>query len=250
MRGMRSVVALGAFLMITAIMPAHGQNKLVMVTEAWAPFRINDSSAPAGFSGIDIDIIAILERELGITIEVQRHPWARALEMLRNGQADFCTGAAFTAERAQFMEYVPTSYFVVQPVFYAQKGLAGSVKSYGDLKGKVIGQSIDSFYFEPYNSDRSLDKLDLPTEKQVLLMLSLGRIGLAIGTEPNISYDISILGYRSKLERVDWIPSAHTDLFFAFSRKSPAVALVPRVDAALKRMLADGTIEKIASQYR
>ncbi len=159
MRGIRSVVALGAFLMVTAVVPSQGQNRLVMVTEAWAPFRINDSSAAAGFSGIDIDIITILERELGIKIEVQRHPWARALEMLRNGQADFCTGAAFTTERAQFMEYVPTSYFVVQPVFYAQMGLAGSVKSYGDLKGKVIGQSIDSFYFEPYNSDKTSTSL-------------------------------------------------------------------------------------------
>ncbi len=81
-------------------------------------------------------------------------------------------------------------------------------------------------------------------------MLSLGRIGLAIGTEPNISYDVSILGYRSRLERVDWTPSAHTDLFFAFSRQSPAVSLIPRVDAVLKRLLADGTIEKIASKYR
>ncbi|HUW71284.1 MAG TPA: transporter substrate-binding domain-containing protein [bacterium] len=250
MKCMRYAAVLGVFLMTVAIQPSHAQSKLVMVTEAWAPFRINNSTAPSGFSGIDIDIINILERELGIKIEIQRHPWARALEMLRNGQADFCTGAAYTAERAQFMEYVPTSYFVVQPVFYAQTERAGSVNSYDDLKGKVIGQSIDSFYFEPYNSDKSLEKLDLPTEKQVLLMLSLGRIELGIGTEPNISYDVSVLGYRSKLVRVNWIPPAHTDLFFAFSRKSSAVSLVPRVDAALKRLLADGTIDDIASKYR
>jgi len=250
MKRIRPALVLGVCLIAMATLPSYAQNKLVMVTEAWAPFRINDSSAISGFSGIDIDIIGILERELGIKIEIQRHPWARALEMLRNGQADFCTGAAYTAERAQFMEYVPTSYFVVQPVFYAPKGQAGSVKSYGDLKGKMIGQSIDSFYFEPYNSDTSLKKLDLPTEKQVLLMLSLGRIDLGIGTEPNISYDVSISGYRSQLVRVDWIPVAHTDLFFAFSKKSSGVSLIPRVDAVLKRMLADGTIEKIASKYR
>ena len=125
MKRIRPALVLGACLIAMATLPSYAQNKLVMVTEAWAPFRINDSSAISGFSGIDIDIIGILERELGIKIEIQRHPWARALEMLRNGQADFCTGAAYTAERAQFMEYVPTSYFVVQPVFYAPDGAGG-----------------------------------------------------------------------------------------------------------------------------
>jgi polar amino acid transport system substrate-binding protein len=221
-----------------------------MVTEAWAPFRINDSMFFSGFTGIDVELVEKLEKELGITIEIQRHPWGRALEMLRNGQADFCTGAAWTAERVGFMEYVPTSYFTVQPVFYAKKGKAGSVKCYADLHGKTIGQSMDSFYFEPYNSDSSLRKLQLTTEKQILQMLSLGRIDLGIGTEPNISWDVKNQGLSGILERVNWKPPEHTDLFFAFSKKSRFVSLVPRFDTAIRDLLNNGSIEKIAENYR
>jgi len=229
---------------------AFSQRKITMVTEEWPPFRINDPTEPSGFVGIDIDVVTYLERELGVTIEIQRHPWARALEMMKSGLIDCISGYAMTSERQIFSEYVPTPYYSVRPVFYALKGAGASIKTYDDLYGKVIGQSKNSAYFEPYNSDTRMLKKDLVTEVQIIQMAALGRIDLAIGTDPNISWDIAKLGLRDKLEQTSFIPTVKTDLYIAFSRKSPALDLVPLIDQAIAKMLVNGTFAKIIQKYR
>lgn len=230
---------------------AMGQNdSLIMVTEEWPPFRINDPKSPSSFRGIDIDIAERLAEELGVAIEIQRHPWARALEMMRNGQADMVTGAAHTKERETFMHYIPVSYCAVRPVFYAQRGQGQSIRSYQDLYGKKIGYSLHSAYFEPFNSDAKLDKVGLSTEQQLLQVLALGRLDLIIGTEPNISYDTSRLGYTEKIEPTAYGPPDRTELFITLSRKSKAIDLAPQLELALRKLMDDGTIETILRQYR
>jgi len=242
------------FLFLFLLLPGWASSqgaRMVMVTEQWPPFRLNDEKSPSGFRGIDIDIVQKLADELGITIEIQRHPWARALEMMRNGQADMVTGAARTAEREVFMHYVPVSYYAVRPVFYTQKGKGQLVNSYQDLYGKSIGYSLHSAYFEPFNSDSRLKKVGISTESQLLHVLALNRLELVIGTEPNISYDRARLGYVEVLEPTAYQPPDKTELFIALSRKSKnAMEYGPEVERILRAFMADGTLEAILRQYR
>jgi polar amino acid transport system substrate-binding protein len=241
------------FLFFLVLLPswAFSQNtSLVMVTEQWPPFRINDDTSPSGFRGIDIDIVKKLEEELGITIEIQRHPWARALEMMRNGQADMVTGAARTAERETFMHYIPASYFAVRPVFYTQTGKGQFIRSYQDLNGKSIGYSLHSAYFEPFDSDTKLKKIGLSTEPQLLQVLALKRLDLVIGTDPNLSHDRARLGYLDSLEPTSYQPSDKTELFMALSKKSKALEFAPEIERILRKFMIDGTIDEILKAYR
>lgn len=224
--------------------------KLVMVTEVWAPYRMNDATSPSGFAGIDIDLMSALEAKLGVPIVIQRVPWARALEMMREGQADLITGIARTSEREVFMRFIPTSYSAVRPRFYAPKGKGATVRSYADLKGKSIGMSTNSSYFPEFDADASLGKMGLSTEEQILKVLALGRIDLAIGTDPNLSWDIARLGYKDKVERTSWQPEATTPLYLAVSRKTQASDLAGRIDAILAGLLSDGTMDRILAKYR
>ena len=239
-----------ALALLLALPGLFAQTKLVMVTEEWPPFRIVDHGTASGFTGIDVDLAEKLEKAIGLPIEIQRRPWARALEMMKSGEADLITGIAHSEERAAYVLYVPTPYWSVVPVFYAQKGKGAAVRSYGDLAGKSVGYSLRSNYFEPFNSDGSLEKVGLSTEAQILKMLSLGRIDLAIGTNPNIEWDISRLGYKGLFEKVAYQPPGKTELFVGLSRASPAASLAGTVDETIRLMLADGTIKAIIDKYR
>lgn len=64
-----------------------------------------------------------------LKIEIQLHPFARCLEMIRNGDADTITGIAYTKERTEFIDYVKTPYMSVRPLFIARKGLGSSVQT-------------------------------------------------------------------------------------------------------------------------
>ncbi len=237
-------------LFFLALPGLFAQSKLIMVTEEWPPFRIIDPGTPSGFVGIDVDLTEKLEKAIGLPIEIQRRPWARALEMMKSGEADLITGIAHSEERAAYILYLPTPYWSVVPVFYAQKGKGAAVLSYQDLAGKSIGYSLRSAYFEPFNSDTGLKKAGLSTEVQILKMLSLGRIDLAIGTNPNIEWDISRLGYKGLFEKVAYQPPDRTELFVGLSRASPAVSLAGVMDDSIRRMVSDGTIKAIIEKYR
>lgn len=246
----RRAAALALISMHLLSIGAWAAPRLVMPTDEWSPFRIKTADSESSFTGIDLELTALLSEELGFELEVQRHPWGRALEMLRNGQADLMTGVAYTAERAEFLEYVPTPYAVAQPVFFVRKGLAASVSRYEDLSGKVIGQSTSSFYFEPYNSDASLIKKDLATEEQIVKLLALGRIDVAIGTDPNISWDVARFGLRDQVERAVYVPPYKTELYIVLSKRSRYLYLADDVDAVIRRLLAAGRIDAIRERYR
>jgi polar amino acid transport system substrate-binding protein len=230
---------------------SYSQNtRIIMVTENWPPFRISDDSSPYGFRGIDIDIAIKLSEALGINIEIQQHPWARALEQIRSGQADMITGVALTKEREGFMYYISINYCSVQPVFYTRKGKGSLIRSYNNLYGTSVGYSINSVYFEPFDSDSKIKKTGFSSEDQLLQVLSLGRIDVIIGTDPNISYEIGRLGYRDVLEPTAYQPSEKTELFIAISRKSPSISRAKEIEQALRSLMDDGVIDKIISRYR
>ncbi len=220
-----------------------------MATEEWPPFRINDPASPSGFRGIDIEMVAALEQRLGVKILIERHPWARALEMMRTGQVDFLTGVARTAEREQFMHYVDVSYGAVRPRFYTQKGKGGEILSYDNLYGKTIGHSLNSAYFEPFNSDGRLNKQGLSTETQLLQVLALNRLDIIIGTDPNLSYDVGRLKLGEAVEPTAYQPDKKTDLYIAISRRSAMLQDTDRVEEALRTLLAEGVVERILQNF-
>jgi polar amino acid transport system substrate-binding protein len=187
---------------------------------------------------------------LALRIEVERHPFARCLEMLRTGDADLITGIAYTDERAEYIEYIPTSYWSVCPAFYTQTGRGAEIADYDDLYGYTIGYSLDSAYFEPFDSDTRLDKLGVSTEGQLLQMVALGRIDVTIGTEPNLGYDIARAGLRDELEPTAYAPDVATALYFGVSRGSDLMERVGEIDAFLADLLESPDLEAIRERYR
>lgn len=224
--------------------------QLLMVSEVWAPYRIGINDKPQEWSGIDIDLVHELERRLNIQIKITSASWARCLEMIRNNQADLLTGVAWTEERANTLLYVSTIYSMVQPVFYTKKGRENILQSYEDLRSLTIGQSMSSAYFEPYNSDKTLKKMYLKNEETILRMLESDRIDLAIGTEPNISWDIARLGLRGILVPTAWQPEQKTFLYIVFSNQWKGSELVDRVNHAIQEMISDGSLAAIHLKYR
>lgn len=228
----------------------HCTEKLIAVTEVWPPFRIEAPESERGFRGIDIDIVDRLAEYLDIEIEIQRHPFARALEMIKTGEADLITGIAFSETRDEFIVYIPTSYFAVGPVFYTQKGRGDRIETYDDLYGLKIGYSLHSVYFEPFNSDEGLNKIGIPTEEQLIKMVALNRLDATVGTNPNLAYDISRYGLKDRVEKTHYIPADKTPLYLGLSQKHQDSELKNKIDEFLGQLLQSGEIIKIVSTYQ
>jgi polar amino acid transport system substrate-binding protein len=246
----RSVVAAFLFALLAAASLTAQDEPLVVVMDVWPPFRIADPASPSGLAGIDVEVLSGLGAETGFGFRIERHPWTRALQLLRSGDADLIMGIAHTDERAEYIRYVKTSYASVRPRLYIRAGGSVSIAAYEDLYECSIGQSPSTAYFEPYDSDRKLSKMTIASEERILQMLSLGRIDVAIGTEPNISWDIARLGYRGVLIPAGYQPPKDTKLYIGFSKKRRSQELADTIDAAVVRMRDRGVLEAIFQKYR
>ncbi len=243
--GILGALAIGALFAFSA----HAQaESVLMVTMEWPPFRVAGEQG-GGWSGIDIDLMREVSRRAGIETVITEAPWSRCLEMIRLGHADLMTGVAWTAERAAGMTYVPTSYASVQPVFYARSGNGAHVSSYESLYGKAIGNSVNTAYFDRFNGDEALTKIPLKDEMTKLKMLTLGRIDLAIGTDPNFSWYIERFGMKGLVEPTAWQPAEKTPLYIVVSPASKIPNLAARLDEALRSMIEDGSLAGIQNGY-
>lgn len=251
MKRSRSRAILLCFLCILQLLDAARvvAEDVSVATEVWPPFRIGDPEHPNALTGIDIDLLEMLSKRLGISCRVRRMPWARCLESMRSGDADLITGLARTPERAEFIRYSAIPYHTVFPAFYVKKGTADRIRSYEDLRRVTIGYSLKSAYFEPFDSDERLSKIGVSTERQLIQMLALGRLEAIVGTGANVDYDISIMGLWGDIEKAAYRPDAHTGLHVGISRKSPLMERAEEIDRILEYLVQSGRLLPVLETY-
>ena len=193
--------------------------------------------------------MARIEARLGIKIQIQRVPWVRALAMMRDGKADFMSGLARTAEREAFIHYAEPPYAQIRPVFYKLASSPKEIIRYEDLAGHRIGFTRGSAYFEPFDSDTTLDKHSATDETQLLKMLVGQRFDFIIGSDLQADYEIGIRGYKNRIIKADYRPEKSVPLYIGVSRKSAFLPRVEELNRAITELLANGTVTDLLGRY-
>ena len=230
--------------------PLHAEEPpaLLVMTDIWPPFRMQEEDG--SLSGLDIDLLDQLSQRTGLRFEVQRAPWARGLAALQNGKADLMTGLAKTPEREGYIHYLEQPYYACAPRFYAAPAQAKALQSYSQLASLTIGHVLESAYFEPFDSDPQLRKTAVNTEGQLLEMLVRGRLQTVIGTDCQVDYELRDARWNGHIVKAVFQPEAHTDLYIGFSRRRGLQAQYQQVSEALAQMQAEGWIAKAAQRYQ
>lgn len=225
---------------------AHGAPTLTVVTDVWPPFRM--LAQDEQFYGLDIDILRRLQARSGITLELKRVPWGRALKQMQTGQADLMIGLAHTPERAAFVDYLQPAYYQCRPAFYGKAAAVARLRTYQDLQGQEVGYVLNSAYFAPFDDDSQIDKHGVPTEDQLQRMVERGHLPLMIGTDCQVDYALSQRN-EAGLMKASYRPPHPVLLYLGMSKHSPHRALGPPLAQALQEMVASGEIEALAQPY-
>ena len=239
---------LALLLLFGAPLQAEEPPALLVMTDIWPPFRMQEGDG--ALSGLDIDLLDQLSQRTGLRFEVQRAPWARGLAALQNGKADLMTGLAKTPEREGYIHYLPQPYYACAPRFYAAPAQAKALQSYSQLASLTIGHVLESAYFEPFDSDQQLRKTAVNTENQLLEMLVRGRLQAVIGTDCQVDYELRDARWNGRIVKAVFQPEARTDLYIGFSRQRALQAEYRQVTEALAQMQAEGWITKAAQRYQ
>ncbi|WP_033137991.1 substrate-binding periplasmic protein [Aeromonas finlandensis] len=237
----------GIVLLLLFAMPVWATPTLTVATDLWPPFRILQPDGQ--LQGIDIEILYRLQQASGIELQVRRMPWGRALKQMQTGQVDLMIGLAYTAERAQFIDYLQPAYYQCWPAFYGQPANVARIHQYRDLQGVKVGYVLNSAYFEPFNSDRHLDKHGVPTEEQLLRMVQRGHLPLMIGSDCQVDYALSQRS-GNRVHKADYRPDTPVTLYLGMSKHSPHQSLRQPLLVALQNLVASGEISGMAKRYQ
>ncbi|WP_347505929.1 substrate-binding periplasmic protein [Pseudomonas anguilliseptica] len=239
---------LALLLLLGAPLQAEEPPALLVMTDIWPPFRMQEGDG--ALSRLDIDLLDQLSQRTGLRFEVRRAPWARGLAALQNGKADLMTGLAKTPEREGYIHYLPQPYYACAPRFYAAPAQAKALQSYSQLASLTIGHVLESAYFEPFDSDQQLRKTAVNTENQLLEMLVRGRLQVVIGTDCQVDYELRDARWNGRIVKAVFQPEARTDLYIGFSRQRALQAEYRQVTEALAQMQAEGWITTAAQRYQ
>ena len=227
---------------------AIAENKTIKVpVDAWPPFRI--ISEDNKYSGIDFEFLNELSKELDSSIDYKRYPWSRSLAKMEGGTSDLISGIAKTDDREKYIQYSNKPYYICSTVFYVLKGNETKIEKYDDLKNFRLGYVSNSVYFHKFDKDDSLNKRAISSELELIRMLAFKRVEVMIGTDCQVDYDISRLGFNDLISKANYKPGNEVSLYIGVSKKSPLINEMDKINEAIEKLLKNNRVEEISKKY-
>lgn len=222
----------------------------VVISLAYPPMEYNDAGSEE-LKGFDIDLARAIADRLGLTPEFQNVEFPQLIPQVVSGRSDMINSAfSDKVERQAQLDFI--DYFNTGNVFYSTADHQDAIKTEKDLCGKTIAVATGTSWVTWAEdvgkancpADQLYNVIQIPTQAEHMMQIRQGRAqawvigveGLAdlVINEPGAFYQIGAAGD----------PNPYG---IAFAKEN--TGLRDAVLAALSGMKADGTYNKIVSQY-
>lgn len=227
-------------------------NKIIIVTGEYAPYT---SENVVGYGAFTQIVEAVL-KEAGLESEVKFYPWARASEMVKNGEAWASFPYGYINEMAQVYDY--SDSIIQSPhLFYyfksnqklAREGVEFSKIS--DFSNYTFGGANDYWYGNKATIENSGVKVEWANDVDALLkMLHAGRIDFLIEDYQVADEAIARL-FPEDIGAFATLPNTASqhDYYLIISKDYPNSQLYrEKFNAALQTLKNDGTIDRILTE--
>jgi polar amino acid transport system substrate-binding protein len=236
------------FLLIAFSASAENKETLVVATYIEPPYSyfVDDE-----FTGIHVKVITLLAEKLHKQVKFIQCPFARCLSFLENGQADAIIGIRKTAERIHYLAYldqpVSTQTFPLQ--FYIRSDSTLNISNYSDLAHLRIGTLRAATYFDRFDNDQSLNKVEVVNYNQLLQMLLKDRIDTFLEREESVKPWIDHVDYKQKIKLADYLYNKSVDGYIALSKKSSFITEIEQFSNMQRQLLNNGEIQTIINNH-
>lgn len=235
-------------LFIAAPVYSFNLTTLNFTNEHWPPYIIFDNSE---VTGIDIDIAKKIANNLKAHLTVTKCDWYYCLKMMENGRVDIISAILKTPDRLAYLNYIEPPYILSSTkLFYMKNGENIQINEYADIAKLRIGVLKGSSYFDQFDKDKKLNKIEVLKTIQLLEMLVNRRIDAFIGTELVIDYFIRSNSYNGLLEKSKYRYLSKSPFYFAISKKSPYSKRLKEINKIMTDLNETGQIQTIIDHYQ
>lgn len=225
------------------------QPVLRLVANHWAPYT-TDSLDDGGLAS---RVVTSVLSRAGYKSTIEYMPWARALMMVAEGQADGVVAIWSTEDRRQRIAF-SESYLVNELALFYVANVERVPAIIEELAGKTVGIGRGYDYSDDFLSARYFKKEAANSTLSNLLKLSRRRVDLVLEDPRIVSFNVG--AHCAEHPELDLIKSGtgtfmRLPLFFGVSRKRPdAVEIVRRFNDALALLRSDGTIDRMTTSWQ
>jgi polar amino acid transport system substrate-binding protein len=227
---------------------AEEPDRVTLVQDHWPPYALGEPGrAPEG--GIAVHLAGEIFRRVGVELEMKLLPWKRCLSAAKRGDVDGIALLVKNEEREAFLVY---SQALVEDRdllwFPASRGEPLEWETFADLDGLRLGQTAGAHYGEAFDAARKAGQIRVSEAHSDLInfqKLTRGRIDAFICNEAAARAIFAEHPELGEQVRSAGRPVKTVQLHFALSKRSAAAGLLPKVDAAITAMKADGALEAL-----
>lgn len=237
-------------LMVIFIAATVSARPLELLTLQYPPYEFEEDGELKGFV---VDIIHAVFQRMDQPINITLLPWARALQMIADGEADAIFTAYKTPEREVFADY--SSEILMPQVISLFVRHDSEISFDGDL-AKLSGYSFGAvrgvsygMIFDQTVQNGVINPPDLAATGEINMEKLLGeRFDILVSNKYgalHIQQRMNALDLVRELEpEIESLPS-----YIAFSKKQNLSAVRDRFDQVLAELKADGTYDWIINHY-
>ena len=224
-------------------------SEVLLVNAPYPPYVM-----PEGHSlgpGIDMEIAMTALENMGVKTTVQLVPFKRALAMLEEGQADLTTSLSFRAERDGYLLWSLPYRTDTNYIFFTRKDSDFEPKRIEDLRGRKVGV-VRGFVFPPaFADDQAIEKVEAPHIASLMGMLLEERFDALIVNSIVGKHELMATGRMAEVRQAPFILRTPGDkgTVMGFSKARVSRDFVDRFNEQIRKMLDDGTIDRIEAKY-
>lgn len=196
-----------------------------------------------------IDVAKLLAKSAELNISFIQCPFARCLALVKSGNADMVFGLLKLPEREQDLLFLEPPYFEqTSPLkFYTLGKHNFSINEYSDLKKLTVGTLRGSAYFEQFDNDKDINKIELTSREQMVNMLLKGRIDTFLEREESVIPLVSIQDYQ-QFAIANYAYDKTVKSYIAISKNSNIKQYSMKLSKALSIAIDEGTIDRIIAK--
>ncbi|WEG12097.1 amino acid ABC transporter substrate-binding protein [Pullulanibacillus sp. KACC 23026] len=207
----------------------------------YPPFTYHDSSDK--LTGFDVEIAQEVAKRLGVKAKFIETKWDGMLAGLDDKRYDMVANeVGITPDRQK--KYLFSRPYIASKAALIVKQDNNTIKTFKDLKGKKVAQSLTSNY---YNIAKSYGAVNTQVDgfNQAVDLITSGRVDATVND--SLSYlDMKKQNPNAPIKMVAEQSNAAKS---AFLFRKGSTALVQKVNKALADMKKDGTYLKISKKY-
>ncbi len=221
---------------------AGGAKDSKTITVATSPdFPPFESLEGGEVVGIEVDIIDLVAKELGLTVKLEQMDFDSVLPGVQAGKFDVgMSGITVTEEREKNAAFTMPYFMASQAiVVMADSDITGKA----DLEGKTISVQTGTTA-ESYCMENGYEVLSFQANNDACMALTSGKVDAWV-----VDNEVAVALSAEQNGATVVLDEAMTQEPYAFMFAKDNTELAASFDEVLEKLIADGTVESIFTKY-